>query len=987
MEEEKTIDYKGTSFFGTLCFFINHSCREICRRFCYFIISLLSCYLAISVALVANTVISNSPLLFLRMTEVSKGEIDFSMVPANDNSSAARFLNVTKMDSLVQNIGILAPRVKFPDSQAFIDKTKPYTLTLMLLDTNREKTIGIGRNYDGKKLEEGECAIHRNLAYYLNATINSIFSVTLIIPDYIDILNALYKKKYNDLENAAEDNVFTFQCKVAKIYGSLYGKVPDGDEDGFFYMEISEFLNSFANSTDSKNKPFSAQYKDFLRTVNPYGIVSEVNTNHMDRMTIYKNSDFDKVQDYMTSYASNILDKLGFFALDTDMPILTDLQGLSMAAVFLGIIMNLVVIILAAISSYLVYSLLMISFDTRIFEMGIFRLIGLRKWALVVLVIIQSLLFVLPALLLGIGTSFFYLYVISNIFNRTVQFTFEPVPSQTAFIWAICVGFIVPLIASFIPISNVLRQTLSASIDMAHSKSKGVHITIEYAQENMNWSLVIFGFIAIGFGLTVYYFLPLSLIALDFQLMLWLLLGVLLAFFIGLVMLALNIQHWIDLFIVYIVLFFETTYMKLVITKNLIAHKIRNKRTGIIFAVVIGFLLFVVVAYTLELANAELTMLKQHGAYLDVSAKKGNSITYDLVIEIEKVLDNNKNLIDGYSWVPQKLSNSPKLKMRENYIMDYARLYRYVVNLIALPPNFFEITNKNFLQIGNQNKSSDLALAEQLYTPRGSQSLATGSFIRDELGISINDPKSTFLLTFDRLTTDVAYESRVLFLLNAAPILRVSKRIRSSQDAGISYPLYLQFMNATSISLIEYNCVSIKVKGNNKAYANKIYDDLNYVVSLLKAPATVWSYSQQSKNIESVKSFLDVVFFIIIGLFMLLFVFSMISSMTANVLEQTKELAVLRAIGMLKWRGAMLYLYEAFVLVLSSSIIGCIIGLIVGYSASIQRNLYTDLPLIFAFPWKHLLVIVGCSIMCAGISAVSPAIFIMTQSVAMLAKS
>jgi ABC-type lipoprotein release transport system permease subunit len=52
--------------------------------------------------------------------------------------------------------------------------------------------------------------------------------------------------------------------------------------------------------------------------------------------------------------------------------------------------------------------------------------------------------------------------------------------------------------------------------------------------------------------------------------------------------------------------------------------------------------------------------------------------------------------------------------------------------------------------------------------------------------------------------------------------------------------------------------------------------------------------------------------------------------MTANVMDQAKEIAVLRSLGYTKTRIKMLYFYEAFILVMSSSSLGVIIGTIVG---------------------------------------------------------
>lgn len=77
---------------------------------------------------------------------------------------------------------------------------------------------------------------------------------------------------------------------------------------------------------------------------------------------------------------------------------------------------------------------------------------------------------------------------------------------------------------------------------------------------------------------------------------------------------------------------------------------------------------------------------------------------------------------------------------------------------------------------------------------------------------------------------------------------------------------------------------------------------------------------------------LDLIFSAIIIIIMFLCFFSLCSSMTANLMDQTKEIGVLRAMGFTKLRIKMLYFYEAFILVLASSSLGCMIGTGVGFT-------------------------------------------------------
>ena len=58
--------------------------------------------------------------------------------------------------------------------------------------------------------------------------------------------------------------------------------------------------------------------------------------------------------------------------------------------------------------------------------------------------------------------------------------------------------------------------------------------------------------------------------------------------------------------------------------------------------------------------------------------------------------------------------------------------------------------------------------------------------------------------------------------------------------------------------------------------------------------------------------------------------------MSANLYEQSKEIGILRAIGVKSNRIKFLYFYEATILVLASCVLGVMIGFVVGTTMSLQ---------------------------------------------------
>jgi ABC-type lipoprotein release transport system permease subunit len=104
--------------------------------------------------------------------------------------------------------------------------------------------------------------------------------------------------------------------------------------------------------------------------------------------------------------------------------------------------------------------------------------------------------------------------------------------------------------------------------------------------------------------------------------------------------------------------------------------------------------------------------------------------------------------------------------------------------------------------------------------------------------------------------------------------------------------------------------------------------------------------------------------------------------MSANLYNQTKEVGVMRAIGISKCRIVMLYFYESSVLVIASCLLGVMVGTIMGYTMTLQSSLFIKSKLSFFFPWRQFGVIMGLSFICAFFSTVGPSTRLTRKEVA-----
>ena len=120
---------------------------------------------------------------------------------------------------------------------------------------------------------------------------------------------------------------------------------------------------------------------------------------------------------------------------------------------------------------------------------------------------------------------------------------------------------------------------------------------------------------------------------------------------------------------------------------------------------------------------------------------------------------------------------------------------------------------------------------------------------------------------------------------------------------------------------------------------------------------------------------------------MFLCFFSLSSSMSANLYEQTKEIGILRALGFTRFRLILLYVYEAFILVMASSLLGVMVGTIAAFTMVLQFSAFVGSPPVMYFPWAQLIIIFGMAFLCALMATIGPTGQIVKKRIASILKS
>lgn len=211
--------------------------------------------------------------------------------------------------------------------------------------------------------------------------------------------------------------------------------------------------------------------------------------------------------------------------------------------------------------------------------------------------------------------------------------------------------------------------------------------------------------------------------------------------------------------------------------------------------------------------------------------------------------------------------------------------------------------------------------------------------------------------------------------IDSAPIFKFSKYPSvTSQDTLVSFTTYVRLSNGAvqSVDAIPLIAFIIKLKdGASSAEIDALKDQIQALIPT-GSPMSVWDYRDQSSPLDTASEVISYFFDFTTIVAMAISFFSLMSSMFTNVYEQTKEIGILRAIGIPKFWVFRIYIYEAFVLVFSSSLLGILIGTLVGFTVVLQRVLFTQLPIPFVFPYTLLLIVFGCSILFSVLASFGP---------------
>jgi hypothetical protein len=699
-----------------------------------------------------------------------------------------------------------------------------------------------------------------------------------------------------------------------------------------------------------------------------------------NRLKTYLQSSWPDVQAALILFSSLVSEGVGIGTLDSTLPLLRSMLGFNLVSMFFSLVISIITAVLIILLALLIYSLLLISVESRNFDVAVMRMVGTSRLGVCRLIIVQSLFIAVPPWLLGLVVAN---PLITSALSAAIEGRSESLyVNPSALFWASVVGVCVPVLSSLLPIQAALSRELAQALDYTRPKSTAITYTIERASDRaIPRFAVATGSLFSLLGIVLYVALPSALLRVDLFLLGSIFFSLLMAILLGLVIIGLNLQRASETLILYAGFFWLPSSIRQLVDKNLISHKLRNRKTFLMYSLSIAFIVFIYVTFALQFTAQEYQILQSYGAPLRITFTDHFSFS-SLPILYGWVSLNQQNGVEGMGWISQGLHFYRDYKSIQ--IENIGHTYNAQQLLYTASPNIFDICPPQFLRVAAA-QSSAYSVSESLYSLRGGSSGIIGSLYMSSIGILLYPSPQSFLLRVGYSVPNASsadgqslrtglFRLQPSSLLDGAPGFTFSQYPeKARQDILVPIPTYVELLEGlvesehreetklSSIGSIDIGRVLFKLReGVTDAELSKLKASLESYMLENNVNGRIFSFADSKASLElairatqSITNFTSVVA-------MTVCFFSLAASMFANISESGKEIGILRAMGMRRTRICVVFAIEAIVLIIAASGLGCSIGWIVGSAVSAQRALFSQLPVPIVFP-KSLMVNVVCN--------------------------
>jgi len=268
------------------------------------------------------------------------------------------------------------------------------TTSLFFIDTLREKELTIGRSWKLPPIPKGTIYVNEKFARALALSVGSFVYIGVSFNQFMTSYKNVKNTMYPNASAIPFQDVYMTQIpfKVSAIFDETAShKFPTTTQSQYFgvveYADIFELTGQYSSPT------YPSDFKSALIAASQAGVLYEeaetvIFCCSLPRYSCYSDTDFKNTAMKVVSWSSQLSLAIGYNQIVSSLPVLNALSDLSILNQFLGLIINIIAFLLSALSIFLIYSLLMVSVETKTFELGVLRMVGMTRKGLIQLILV-----------------------------------------------------------------------------------------------------------------------------------------------------------------------------------------------------------------------------------------------------------------------------------------------------------------------------------------------------------------------------------------------------------------------------------------------------------------------------------------------------------------------------------------------------------------------------------------------------------------------
>jgi hypothetical protein len=387
------------------------SLHEIRKRKLSYCLGFMACLIAVLVIAITVTIMNHMPAVFFLLGESEEGECDL-IVQTPLEEDDVRHPGALRFNAAI-NLGVIpdesSPRIQIETAsfKSSVSSTSSRSADIVVFVTEREDSMRLGRKWDYDPIPKGHVFLAKQVARELGVSEGSMVYANIPLFPYLRAATQEYCTNTTCSKEVSEGDRLEapdVPLRVEEVLKKTYGKVGNS-MNRVVFMEYDNFLEStlpYVKDADVSASVKSAILQKWSLRDSATRFMINLSSPRLDH---YNHNNYDVIQDKVSKWGAMILYRLGFNQVAPSMPLLLSMRASRFFSLFMGLIVVMVATILGGLSIILIYSLLMIHVETKTFELGILRMIGMSRLSLIEMVMIHAFLYSIPAWIVGLGLA------------------------------------------------------------------------------------------------------------------------------------------------------------------------------------------------------------------------------------------------------------------------------------------------------------------------------------------------------------------------------------------------------------------------------------------------------------------------------------------------------------------------------------------------------------------------------------------------------